>query len=65
LARVCAISASSREMVCRRTCRPPTILPVTAHHSVVNGLDGVTAVASEPRPHGMPLSWIMRSGGMS
>ena len=29
-------------MVCRRTRRPPIILPVTAHQSVVNGLDGVT-----------------------
>src|SRR5262249_32744152 len=28
--RVCAISASSREMVCRLTWRPPIILPVTA-----------------------------------
>ena len=37
LLRVCAIKASSRLMVCRRTFVPPTILPVTANHSVVKG----------------------------
>ena len=32
--RVCAISASSREMVCRLTLAPPIISPVTASESV-------------------------------
>jgi hypothetical protein len=39
--------------------------PCDRPQSVMNGLDGVTAVASEPSPQGMPLSWISRSGGMS